>query len=348
MDILSYYKLNELHEHSLAKYSDLLDDNKIFHLVIKANREIRNEVYFEDVDEQILFKSWTEYKPIRGEFETCKLCQRGVMKNSTFFGRHLNKACEKNKEKLDLFQYFILHVLPNYESTTPTIEHVYGNPQDVAQDEITSSNHFGLANLFSEQNHASSPRHIIGFEIETTRIDESICESDVQTVSENMGPKESGNELTLISSSVPMDNSTDANILAKASKQSSNTSEPTGPSGKENSPNKSKDHIDRPDSSHCLTPSMNEYFNKCTYGCPICKAELKSENMFRKHVIHGHSVPEEKYKVDYPNPPPKTFNIWNCLKCGRPERHDATPIEKHVKETHKISLKYYFNSYCTN
>ena len=92
---------------------------------------------------------------------------------------------------------------------------------------------------------------------------------------------------------------------------------------------------------------MNEYFNKCTYQCPICKAEVKSDNMFRKHVINGHSVSEEKYEADYSDPPPKKFNTWKCLECGHPDHHDATPIERHIKRMNKLSLKYYYNSYCT-
>ena len=159
------------------------------------------------------------------------------MKNSTFFRRHLNKACEKNTEKLDLFQYFVSHILPDYQSSIPTIEHMYGNPQDVTQDEITPANNFGLANLFSEHGHASTSYSVMGFEIETTRIDESICETDVQNVSKNVGLEESCTEPTLNGSSGPSGNSTDANILPIASKPCSNTIAQIGLSSKDNLPN---------------------------------------------------------------------------------------------------------------
>ena len=296
-DIFSYYLGHHANVAIDDNLVDDLNDGKVFHTVIKANKEITNEVHFEDVNEQTLYHSWVSYKPIRGEFEICKLCQRGVMKNSTFFGRHLNKACDKNKEKLDLFQYFLIHVLPSYKSLIPKMGDMFGNPEDVTHDEIIQSNQFGLANLFSENNQISRCYNVSGFEIERNNADDFLFESN-------------------------------DNDLPEAVVSTSNV------------------HL--PSSSPDITDCLDEYFNKCKYECPICRAHLKSVKKFRNHVIHEHSVSEEIYKKDYPNPFPMNIMMYKCKMCGHNELHDATPIERHVQETHQLSLNDYFDNFCTN
>ena len=346
IDIFLYYQLQKT---NVAIDKDLINDSKISHSVVRADKEIKHEVHFEHVSKQILFESWTQYKPLRGEFERCKLCQRGVWKNSTFFGMHLNKTCDKNKEKLDLFQYFILYVLPIYESASPKLDHVYGNPQDVTQHDVNQSNNFGLANLFSEQYQASTSYNVSGFEIETTNIDESICESQDNDLPEIEAPEETCDINSFPSAPFERNNSvTNTNKLSMGSKSISNTQVQSGHIREKTVSNNSSPDVVPSDASTSINETLDAYYNMCRYECPICKEHLKSENKFRLHVIHKHSISEEKYKVDYPNPFPMTIVNWECKKCGHVDRHDATPIQKHLKKAHKLDLKDYFDSYSTS
>ena len=97
--------------------------------------------------------------------------------------------------------------------------------------------------------------------------------------------------------------------------------------------------------------SIEEYFNRTTYECNICKAKLQSRKKFQYHVQEWHQLTETEYMAKQPTDTAcPIFNIvpdslYKCEECGISLIWDELNIEEHLAREHKMSLQDYATKY---
>ena len=93
--------------------------------------------------------------------------------------------------------------------------------------------------------------------------------------------------------------------------------------------------------------SIEEYFNRTTYECNLCKAKLQSRKKFQYHVQEWHQLTENEYMAKQPTDTAcPIFNIvpdslYKCEVCGITLIWDEFNIEEHLAREHEMSLQEY-------
>ena len=83
---------------------------------------------------------------------------------------------------------------------------------------------------------------------------------------------------------------------------------------------------------------------KCRFVCTVCLFESRRSDEFWNHASESHELGIAEYKAEHGDPCIERSK-FECQICYKILRYDPCSIESHIKRTHELNLKEYFDKF---